>query len=89
MSPEVLILLIEEVVEDEPVDDDEPIDEEEPADEEKEDEDYDKELDDDDDSQTDKDTKSGGKGGLIAKIKFIWNKLNEDTDNMIDDMTKK
>ena len=80
--------VVEEVVEDEPVDDDEPIDEEEPADEEKEDEDYDKELDDDDDSQTDKDTKSGGKGGLIAKIKFIWNELNEDTDNMIDDMTK-
>jgi hypothetical protein len=25
----------------------------------------------------------------MAKIKFIWNKINDDTDDMIDDMTKK
>ena len=49
---------------------------------EEDEEEYDDELDDDKG-----DKKSGG--GLIAKLVFIWNKFNEDTDNMIDDMTKK
>ena len=55
-----------------------------------EDDDYDEELeDDDDDSGKKKKKKSENTGGLMAKIKFIWNKINDDTDNMIDDMTKK
>ena len=76
-------------VEEEPQEEeDEELDEDEEDDEEEEengqeDEDYDEELDDDE-------TSSGkGKGGLIAKIKFIWNKINDDTDDMIDNMTKK
>ena len=59
--------------------------------EEVEDEDYDEELEDedDDDSGKKKKKKSENTGGLMAKIKFIWNKINDDTDDMIDDMTKK
>ena len=57
-----------------------------------EDDDYDEELEDDDDDTSGKQRKkkSGSTGGgLMAKIKFIWNKINDDTDDMIDDMTKK
>ena len=67
-------------------------DEEEPeADpDEEEDEDFDEELeeeDDDDDSPVKK-TKKNRKGGFVDRIRFIWNKINDDTDTMIDDMTK-
>ena len=50
-----------------------------------EEEDDDEEIDEDDDETGSR----KGKGGLIAKIKFIWDKINDDTDDMIDDMTKK
>ena len=57
---------------------------------EEEDEDFDEELeeeDDDDDSPVKK-TKKNRKGGFVDRIRFIWNKINDDTDTMIDDMTK-
>ena len=68
-------------------------DEEEPEEDpdEEEDEDFDEELeeeeDDDDDSPVKK-TKKNRKGGFVDRIRFIWNKINDDTDTMIDDMTK-
>jgi cell division protein FtsA len=72
-------------------DEEEDYEEEDTVVEEVEDEDYDEELEDedDDDSGKKKKKKSENTGGLMAKIKFIWNKINDDTDDMIDDMTKK
>ena len=52
------------------------------------DDDYDEEIDDEIDGNAGKRNSSEGKG-LIAKIRFIWNKINDDTDDIIDDMTKK
>lgn len=68
----------EEVIEEDAV-------EEEVSDEELEDEDddYDEELDDEPKNKKDKD------GGLFQKIKFIWNKLSDDTDTIIKDLAKK
>ena len=31
----------------------------------------------------------GENGGLFRKFKIIWNKLNDDTDNWIEGMSKK
>ena len=87
----------EEDFEEEVVFDDEEIEEEEKEEEEgeddDEDDDYDEELEDEEDDEDNPDKKkkkkSGNKGGIMAKIKFIWNKISDDTDDMIDDMTKK
>jgi hypothetical protein len=56
------------------------------------DDDYDEEIDDEIDDEIDGNAgkRNGSEGkGLIARIKFIWNKINDDTDDIIDDMTKK
>ena len=56
-----------------------------------EDEDYDEELDEDYEDK-EKPAKKAGKGengGLFRKFKIIWNKLNDDTDNWIEGMSKK
>ena len=82
---------IPEAYEPEYVEEEEPDEEEPEADpDEEEDEDFDEELeeeDDDDDSPVKK-TKKNRKGGFVDRIRFIWNKINDDTDTMIDDMTK-
>ena len=46
-------------------------------------EDYDEELEDEP-----KKPKANKKGGLLQKIKFIWNKFGDDTDNIIKDLAK-
>lgn len=75
---------VEEEIEDEEIDEEV----EEPEDIEEVDDDYDEEIDDEIDGNAGKRNGSEGKG-LIARIKFIWNKINDDTDDIIDDMTKK
>jgi cell division protein FtsA len=57
---------------------------EEPEEEEEEDDDYDEEL--DDEPKKPKEEKKNG--GLFQKIKFIWNKLGDDTDDIIKDLAK-
>ena len=52
--------------------------------EEEEDDDYDEEL--DDEPKKPKEEKKNG--GLFQKIKFIWNKLSDDTDTIIKDLAK-
>ena len=56
-----------------------------------EDEDYDEELDEDyeDKAKPAKKAGKGENGGLFRKFKIIWNKLNDDTDNWIEGMSKK
>ena len=56
-----------------------------------EDDDYDEELDEDyeDRAKPDKKAGKGENGGLFRKFKIIWNKLNDDTDNWIEGMSKK
>ena len=73
---------IEEEIEEEEIEE-----AEEPETIEEVDDDYDEEIDDEIDGNPGKGNSSEGKG-LIAKIRFIWNKINDDTDTMIDDMTK-
>ena len=58
--------------------------EEEEEEEEEEDDDYDEEL--DDEPKKPKEEKKNG--GLFQKIKFIWNKLGDDTDDIIKDLAK-
>ena len=67
----------------------EDIEEEEDYDEELEDEDddYDEELE-DEPKKKNKKPKTEKDGGLFQKIKFIWNKINDDTDNIIKDLAK-
>ena len=76
--------------EEEEEDDDE---EEELEDEaqEDEDDDYDEELDEDYEDRAKPAMKAGKgeNGGLFRKFKIIWNKLNDDTDNWIEGMSKK
>ena len=74
---------------------DEEIDEEvEKEDEDVEDDDYDEELEEEDDDYDEdledkpKKPKKKKEGGLLQKIKFIWNKLGDDTDNIIKDLAK-
>lgn len=78
----------EEVVEEDFEEDD--VAEEEEAEEEEAEEDYDEELDDDYDEELDDEPKKrkGKDGGLLQKIKFIWNKFNDDTDTIIKDLAK-
>ena len=92
VGEETVAEVIEEVVEEEVVYEEEVVEVEDEDEDEDEDDDYDEELEDDDDDTSGKQRKkkSGSTGGgLMAKIKFIWNKINDDTDDMIDDMTKK
>jgi cell division protein FtsA len=70
---------VEEVEEEE---DDDDIEEED--DEEEDDDDYDEEL--DDEPRKPKAEKKSG--GLFQKIKLIWNKLGDDTDDIIKDLAK-
>jgi flagellar biosynthesis GTPase FlhF len=63
---------------------DEEPEEEEEEEEEEEDDDYDEEL--DDEPKKPKEEKKNG--GLFQKIKFIWNKLGDDTDDIIKDLAK-
>jgi hypothetical protein len=68
----------------------EELDQEDEA-QEDEDDDYDEELDEDYEDRA-KPAKKAGKGengGLFRKFKIIWNKLNDDTDNWIEGMSKK
>ena len=80
--------VVEEEVEEEEVEEDdydEELDDEqekEGKEEEDEDDDYDEELDDEPKN------KKGKDGGLFQKIKFIWNKLSDDTDTIIKDLAK-
>ena len=81
------VVIEEEVVEAEVETDeddyDEELDDEQEKDEkEDEDDDYDEELDDEPKN------KKGKDGGLFQKIKFIWNKLSDDTDTIIKDLAK-
>lgn len=81
------VVIEEEVVEEEVEEDDydEELDDEqekEEKEEEDEDDDYDEELDDEPKN------KKGKDGGLFQKIKFIWNKLSDDTDTIIKDLAK-
>ena len=57
------------------------------SDEEEEDDDYDEEL--EDEPKKNKKSKAEKDGGLFQKIKFIWNKINDDTDDIIKDLAKK
>jgi cell division ATPase FtsA len=86
IAPEIEIPEVE-IPEEEEFDEEEELDEKE--DEKEEDDDYDEELEEDDDDFGSRKKKPENKGGFMAKIKFIWNKINDDTDNMIDDMTNK
>ena len=81
------VVIEEEVVEaevetDEDDYDEESDDEQEKDEKEDEDDDYDEELDDEPKN------KKGKDGGLFQKIKFIWNKLSDDTDTIIKDLAK-
>ena len=79
---------VEEEIEDEEIEEEV----EEAEDTEEMDDDYDEEIDDEIDDEIDGNAgkRNGSEGkGLIARIKFIWNKINDDTDDIIDDMTKK
>ena len=79
---------VEEEIEDEEIEEEV----EEVEDIEEVDDDYDEEIDDEIDDEIDGNAgkRNGSEGkGLIARIKFIWNKINDDTDDIIDDMTKK
>lgn len=75
--------VVEEEIEEE--DYDEELDDEQEKvekEDEDEDDDYDEELDDEPKNRKGKD------GGLLQKIKFIWNKLSDDTDTIIKDLAK-
>lgn len=80
-----------EETETEPEDTEEDLEETEEEDEElvdeelvdEDEEDYDEELEDEP-----KKPKANKKGGLLQKIKFIWNKFGDDTDNIIKDLAK-
>ena len=83
VAEEVTVTVVEET---EPVEEDEAFeeDEEEEIEEEEEDDDYDEELEDEP-----KKPKAGKKqGGLFQKLKFIWTKLGNDTDDIIKDLAK-
>ena len=67
-----------------PVEEDEAFEEDEDEEIEEEDDDYDEELEDEP-----KKPKAGKKeGGLFQRLKFIWNKLGDDTDDIIKDLAK-
>ena len=53
---------------------------------EEEDDDYDEEL--EDEPRKPKKPKRNKEGGLLQKLKFIWNKLGDDTDDIIKDLAK-
>ena len=73
----------EEAAEEEEEDYDEELKEEEDEDE----DDYDEELE-DEPKKKNKKPKTEKNGGLFQKIKFIWNKINDDTDDIIKDLAK-
>ena len=73
----------DEELEDDEEKDDEEKDDEEDEDKDEDDDEYDEELDDEHEN------KKGKDGGLFQKIKFIWNKLSDDTDTIIKDLAKK
>lgn len=78
----------EEVEIEEDDDEEEDYDEELEEKEEEDDDEYDEELD-DEPKKKNKKSKEEKEGGLFRKIKFIWNKLSDDTDNIIKDLAKK
>lgn len=91
---------VEEEVEEEEVEEEEEIEEEDDEEEDYDEELEEKEEEDDDDDEYDeelddepkkknKKSKEEKEGGLFRKIKFIWNKLSDDTDNIIKDLAKK
>lgn len=82
VAEEVTVTVVEET---EPVEEDEAFEEEDEDEEiEEENDDYDEELEDEP-----KKPKAGKKdGGLLQKLKFIWNKLGDDTDDIIKDLAK-
>lgn len=81
VAEEVTVTVVEET---EPVEEDEAFEEDEEEEIEEEDDDYDEELEDEP-----KKPKAGKKeGGLFQKLKFIWNKLGDDTDDIIKDLAK-
>ena len=65
------------------MEDEEEKDDDEDEDKDEDDDEYDEELDDEHEN------KKGKDGGLFQKIKFIWNKLSDDTDTIIKDLAKK
>jgi hypothetical protein len=81
----------EESYPEEEEEEDEELEEELDQEDEAQDDDYDEELDEDYEDRAKPAMKAGKgeNGGLFRKFKIIWNKLNDDTDNWIEGMSKK